>query len=81
MFNDYRDLLNVEEVCEILSIGKNAAYRLLASGKISCFRHNRVLKVSKESVIEYVRQQSSGGVRNAELSCKRKNQKEVFEKI
>lgn len=33
MFDDYRDLLNVEEVCEILSIGKNAAYRLLASGK------------------------------------------------
>lgn len=72
MFNDYRDLLNVEEVCEILSIGKNATYRLLASGKIQCFRHNRVWKVPKESVIEYVRQQSSGGMRNAELSDKGK---------
>ena len=72
MFNDYRDLLNVEEVCEILSIGKNAAYRLLASGKIQCFRHNRVWKVPKEGVIEYIRQQSSGGMRKAELSCERK---------
>ena len=68
MFDDYRDLLNVEEVCEILSIGKNAAYRLLASGKLQCFRHNRVRKVPKEGVIEYIRQQSSVGIRNAKLS-------------
>ncbi len=59
MFDEYRDLLNVEEVCEILSIGKNAAYRLLASGKLQCFRHNRVWKVPKEGVIAYVRGQSS----------------------
>ena len=68
MFDDYRDLLNVEEACEILSIGKNAAYRLLASGKLQCFRHNRVWKVPKEGVIEYIRQQSSVGIRNAKLS-------------
>ena len=68
MFDEYRDLMNVEEVCEILSIGKNAAYRLLASGKIQCFRYNRVWKVPKEGVIEYIRQQSSVGIRNAKLS-------------
>ena len=67
MFNDYRDLLNVEEVCEILSIGKNAAYRLLASGKIPCFRHNRVWKIPKEGVIEYVRQQSRVSMRKENL--------------
>ncbi|MEA4833811.1 MAG: helix-turn-helix domain-containing protein [Anaeromusa sp.] len=72
MFDDYRDLLNVEEVCEILSIGKNAAYRLLASGKLHCFRYNRVWKVPKEGVIEYIRQQSSAGIRNAKLSSKDK---------
>ena len=72
MFDDYRDLLNVEEVCEILSIGKNAAYQLLASGKLQCFRHNRVWKVPKEGVIEYIRQQSSAGIRNAKLSSKDK---------
>ena len=34
MENDEQSLITVEELCEILMIGKNAAYRLLKSGKI-----------------------------------------------
>ena len=34
MDNDAMDLLTVEELCDTLMIGKNAAYQLLASGKI-----------------------------------------------
>lgn len=61
LFNEYRDVLTVEELCEMLDIGKNAAYKLLASGKIHCFRHNRVWKIPKEGVVEYIRQQSTMG--------------------
>ena len=59
MFEEYRDLLSVEEMCEMLSIGKNSAYQLLASGKIHCFRHNRIWKIPKAGVVEYVLKQSS----------------------
>lgn len=58
MFEEYNDLLTVEELCEMLSIGKNSAYKLLASGDLKCFRYNRVWKIPKQGVIEYIKQQS-----------------------
>jgi len=58
MFEVYGDLVTVEEFADMLSIGKNAAYKLLASGKIKCFRQNRVWKIPKEGVIQYIREQS-----------------------
>ncbi len=54
MFEHYSDIVTVEELCEMLSIGKNAAYQLLASGQLKAFRHNRVWKIPKGAVIEYV---------------------------
>ncbi len=61
MFNDYYDILTVEELCEILCIGKNSAYTLLASGQIKAFRHNRVWKIPKLAVKEYVMKNSGIG--------------------
>ena len=51
MFNEYGDMLTVEDLMEALGIGKNAAYDLLRNGELKCFRW----KIPKESVIEYVR--------------------------
>ena len=48
MFNEYGDMLTVEDLMEALGIGKNAAYDLLRNGELSW-------KIPKESVIEYVR--------------------------
>ena len=58
MFNDYGDLVSVEELCEMLAIGKNAAYTLLSSGKLKAFRHNRVWKIPKQGVTNYILAQS-----------------------
>ena len=58
MFEDYGDLLTVDEFCEMLSIGKNGAYQLLASGRVKAFRYNRVWKIPKQAVVEYVLTQS-----------------------
>jgi excisionase family DNA binding protein len=58
MFNDYNDLVTVEELCEMLFIGKNTAYKLLASGELKCFRLKRVWKIPKQCVIEYILTQS-----------------------
>mgnify|MGYP003451499941 CR=1 FL=1 len=59
MFNDYNDLVTVEELCEMLSIGKNAAYKLLASGDLKCFRMNRVWKIPKQCVADYILKQTT----------------------
>lgn len=58
MFNEYPDLIDVEMLTEMLSIGKNSAYKLLSSGKLKAFRHSRNWKIPKRSVIEYIITQS-----------------------
>ena len=58
MFNNFDDVLTVDELCEALKIGKNAAYRLLNEGKVKGFRIGRVWKISKSSLESYIRQQS-----------------------
>ena len=50
-------LITVEEVCEALMIGKNAAYRLLAEGKIKGFRVGRIWKIPRVSLNIYIREQ------------------------
>ena len=47
-------ILNLEELCEQLSIGKNAAYQLLKTGKIRAFRIKRVWKIPQTSINEYI---------------------------
>lgn len=42
-------ILSLEELCEQLSIGKNAAYELLRSGKIKAFRIKRIWKIPQTS--------------------------------
>ena len=59
MFDHYNDLVSVEDLCEMLSIGKNSAYQLLSSGEIKCFRHRRVWKIPRDAVTEYILRKSS----------------------
>ena len=56
--NDLSDLITVEELCELLFIGKNAAYRLLNTGEVKAFRIGRSWKIPREAVYEYVRRKS-----------------------
>lgn len=57
MENDTQSLITVDELCEFLMIGKNAAYHLLQSGKIKCFRIGRIWKIPRESLDKYIREQ------------------------
>ena len=52
----YSDVLTVEELCEVLNIGANAAYNLLNKKEILAFRIGRKWKIPKESVIAYIGQ-------------------------
>ena len=50
-------LLTIEELCEALMVGKNAAYDLLKSGEVKSFRIGRKWKIPRESLNEYIRRQ------------------------
>lgn len=54
MFKDYPDVLNVAQVCEMLHIGKNSAYKLLSSGEIKSRRIGRKYVIPKLCVIDYL---------------------------
>jgi len=54
MNNEPVRIVNIEDLCEQLAIGKNAAYDLLRSGKIKAFRIKRIWKIPQNSINEYI---------------------------
>lgn len=54
MFNSYPDVLSVKQLCEILDIGKNTAYRLLQSGEIKSIKIGKVYKIPKKTLKDYI---------------------------
>lgn len=58
MFEAYDDLISLETLCEMLGVGKNAAYELLRSKQIKAFRIGRTWKIPKKSVEEYILRQA-----------------------
>ena len=58
MLDSYADVLTTEEACEALRIGYNALYDLLQSGKLKAYRNGRVWRIPKQSIIEFIIEQS-----------------------
>jgi len=54
MFEQYNDVLSVEQLMQALGIGKNTAYDLLNNGDIQAFRIGKIWKISKEALEDYV---------------------------
>lgn len=54
MFNEYSDIVTIDELCKMLRIGKNKAYELLRNGDIKAFRCGRLWIISKAAVEEFV---------------------------
>ena len=54
MLNKYSDILTVEELCEVLRIGKNTAYKLLKSDEIKSIKIGKIYKIPKKSVRKYL---------------------------
>lgn len=58
MLNEFPDILTTEEACDALRVGFNALYELLQSGKLKAYRNGRLWRIPKQSVIEYIIEQS-----------------------
>lgn len=53
MFNSYPDILSVKQLCEILCIGKNTAYRLLQSGEIRSIKISGYKGIAKNHIVPF----------------------------
>lgn len=49
-------VLRVEDLTQILSIGRNTAYELVRSGKIKSIRIGRNYRITRDSIAEYLAQ-------------------------
>lgn len=55
MFYTENEIITLEEMCEILHIGKNTAYHLLNTQEIQAFKIGRLWKIPRESIDNYIR--------------------------
>ena len=58
MLEKYPDILTAEEACEALSVGNNAIYELLNSGKLKGYRNGRTWRIPNLAVKEYILENS-----------------------
>lgn len=54
MFEEYKDIITVKELCQMLRISKNTAYELIHSGQIKSIKVKRQIRISKQSIISYL---------------------------
>ena len=54
MLEQYEEILSVEELCEVLRLGSNAAYSLVNSGAVKAFRNGRTWRIPKCAVVDYI---------------------------
>lgn len=58
MLENYNDILTIQDLCELLMIGRNHAYKLLESRQIKGFRIGRTWKIPKTALEEFILSQS-----------------------
>lgn len=59
MFNKYPDIVDVKQLCKMLNIGKNTAYKLLTDNKIKYVKIGRVYKIPKRHIEDFVQNQNN----------------------
>ncbi|MEM1486357.1 helix-turn-helix domain-containing protein [Oscillospiraceae bacterium PP1C4] len=59
LFQDYPDILSVQQLQEALGVGRSWAYKLLEQEKIRYFRIGRTYKIPKAALIEFIRNQAA----------------------
>lgn len=60
MFSEMKDeLVTIEEMQEMLKVGRTTAYHLLNAGEIKAFRIGRYWKIPRAAITEYVSRKSA----------------------
>lgn len=57
--NTKEDLVTLDELQDILQIGRSTAYQLLRDGEIKAFRIGRYWKIPRLAVTEYISRKSN----------------------
>lgn len=55
LISQFGDILTIDDVCEILKIGRGQCYGLLQTGRLKAFKMGKTWKIPKEAVIEFIK--------------------------
>lgn len=58
MFNQYPDILSVDDLRSALAIGRTKAYELVSTGQIQSFKIGNAIRIPKNSLLDYVNRNS-----------------------
>ena len=56
-YDDIPLIMTVEDLMPILLIGRSTASKLVRSGKLKTFRVEKQIRISRDSLIEYIKQE------------------------
>jgi len=59
MFENYSDVVTVEQLSEMLKIGRNTAYELVRANIIPSVRVGRGIRIPKTAIITYLNQNTA----------------------
>lgn len=54
MLKDYPDVLNIEQMCEILSVSTKTDYKIIREGGICCLKVGRAYRIPKAHLFSYL---------------------------
>lgn len=54
MLKDYPDVLNIEQMCEILSVSTKTGYKIIKEGGICCLKVGRAYRIPKAHLFSYL---------------------------
>lgn len=54
MLENYNDVLVIEDIMDILKIGRNSAYKLIKCGEIQSLRVGRNIRIPKVFLLDYL---------------------------
>lgn len=63
LFEEYPDVMTVQQVRKALGIGRTAVYRLLENHEIECFMIGNAYKVPKINLLNFVLRNSKRGTK------------------
>ena len=62
MFEEYPEVLNVDEACELLRCGRNRLYSLISAEhpkkRLKAYKNGRVWKIPRRAIETYILEQS-----------------------
>lgn len=54
MYDDYKEILTVSQLAELLQVGLSTAYYLVNSGEIESFRVKNSYRIQRSAVTDYI---------------------------